>query len=57
MKILLNIFRHNLGLKLIALILALLVFDTMRNSTVKGGMTQNIIENMKGNSTNVGSGK
>ena len=56
MKRFFNIFRHNWGLKLIALILALVIFYSMRNSIGKGAVTQNIFENMKGNADG-GSGK
>ena len=43
---LLNIFRRNWGLKLIALILALVIYYSMRNSSGKARVPQNIF--MKG---------
>ena len=42
----LNIFRRNWGLKLIALVLALVIYYSMRNSTSKTRVPQNIF--MKG---------
>ena len=47
MTALLNIFRRNWGLKLIALVLALVIYYSMRNATGKAGVTQNIFD-MKG---------
>jgi len=47
MTALLNIFRRNWGLKLTALVLALVIYYSMRNSTGKARVPQNIFP-MKG---------
>ena len=54
MTAILNIFRRNWGLKLIALILALVIYYSMRSATGKPGVTQNLF--MKG-TTDGGTGK
>ena len=41
MKTLLNLFRRNWGLKLIALVLSLVIYYSMRNSAKTGGIPQN----------------
>lgn len=46
MTAILNIFRRNWGLKFIALVLALVIYYSMRNSTGKTRVPQNIF--MKG---------
>lgn len=54
MTALLDIFRRNWGLKLIALVLALVIYYSMRNTSEEDGVTQGIF--MKG-TVDDGSGK
>lgn len=54
MTALLDIFRRNWGLKLIALVLALVIYYSMRNTSEEDGVTQGIF--MKG-TVDGGSGK
>ena len=55
MRAFLNIFRRNWGLKLLALVLALVIYYSMRDASGKPGVSQNIFD-MKG-TTDGGTGK